>query len=80
MEKITLNDNIIEIPSDKSGIDMGQILSKIAYLDNSKLSLTYFLIHTGFPEIKDNNNKKKKLIIKKEDLKCLKKYQMITML
>ncbi|MFX1363569.1 MAG: hypothetical protein ACFFCE_11165 [Promethearchaeota archaeon] len=74
MEKINLNDNIIEIPSDKSGIDMGQTISKTAYLNNSKLSLSYFLIHTGFPDIKSNNNNKKILIIKKEDLKCLKKY------
>ncbi|NVM35668.1 MAG: hypothetical protein HWN81_08730 [Candidatus Lokiarchaeota archaeon] len=59
MSKIILSDNVIEIPSDKIGIDMGQTLSKIAYLDNKKLNLSSFPTHTSLSEIKILLNTKK---------------------
>ena len=59
MSKINLSDNAIEIPSDKIGIDMGQSLSKIAYLDNNKLTLSSFATHTRLAEIKTLLNAKK---------------------
>lgn len=59
MSKIVLNDNTIEIPSDKIGIDMGQTLSKIAYLENNELILSSFSTFTGLSEIKTLLNKKK---------------------
>ncbi len=63
MSKIILNDNVIEIPSDKIGIDMGQTLSKIAYFDNNELNLSCFPTHTSLSEIKTLLN------IKKDQLK-----------
>lgn len=59
MPKINLSDNAIEIPSDKIGIDMGQSLSKIAYLDNNELILSSFATHTRLTEIKTLLNAKK---------------------
>ncbi|MFX1316632.1 MAG: hypothetical protein ACFE9T_12265 [Promethearchaeota archaeon] len=59
MSKIILSDNVIEIPSDKIGIDMGQTLSKIAYLDNNELFLSSFPTCTSLSEIKALLNKKK---------------------
>jgi len=59
MSKIILSDDVIEIPSDKSGIDMGQTLSKIAYLDNNELNLSSFPTHTSLSEIKTLLNTKK---------------------
>ncbi|MEE9377914.1 MAG: hypothetical protein V3V33_07755 [Candidatus Lokiarchaeia archaeon] len=63
MPKIILNDNVIEIPLDKIGIDMGQTLSKIAYNDNNELNLSCFPTHTSLSEIR------KLLNIKKDQLK-----------
>jgi len=59
MSKIILNDNVIEIPSDKIGIDMGQTLSKIVYLDNNELNLSSFPTQTSLSEIKALLNAKK---------------------
>ena len=39
MSKITLINNNIKIPSDRIGIDMGQSLTKFAYLDGDDLLL-----------------------------------------
>ena len=63
MPKIILNDNVIEIPLDKIGIDMGQTLSKIAYFDNNELNLSCFPTRTSLSEIRTLLN------IKKDQLK-----------
>ena len=39
MLKINIHDNYNRIPSDTIGIDMGQSLTKIAYLDKEELTL-----------------------------------------
>ncbi len=46
MSKINLGDNINKIPNDKIGIDMGQTLSKLAYLEGEELSLITFPTQT----------------------------------
>ena len=51
MLKINLSDNIIKIPSDKLGIDMGQTLSKFAYLIGNKLTLDSFPTQTSIVTI-----------------------------
>jgi type II pantothenate kinase len=52
MSKITLSDNDIEIPSDRIGIDMGQSLTKFAYLDGNDLNLSTFNTQTNIADIK----------------------------
>lgn len=59
MLKINLSDNVVEIPSDKIGIDMGQTLSKIAYIDNNEINLSSFPTQTSLLEIKALLNVKK---------------------
>lgn len=59
MLKINLSDNSGEIPSDKIGIDMGQSLSKIAYLENNEINLSSYPTHTSLSEIKTLLNTKK---------------------
>jgi len=80
MPKINLSDNAIEIPSDKIGIDMGQSLSKIAYLDNNKLILSSFATHTRLTEIKTLLNAKKDqfrmfILQEEEVLNCIQNIQ-----
>lgn len=53
MLKINLSDNIIKIPSDKLGIDMGQTLSKFAYLEGKELILTSFPTQTSIATIEE---------------------------
>lgn len=53
MLKINLYDNIIKIPSDKLGIDMGQTLSKFAYLTGNELTLDSFPTQTSIATIEE---------------------------
>jgi type II pantothenate kinase len=53
MLKINLNEKITEIPSGKIGIDIGQSLSKLAYLKDEKLILSSFPTKTCIPVIKE---------------------------
>ena len=53
MLKINLSDNIIKIPSDKLGIDMGQTLSKFAYLIGNELTLDSFPTQTSIATIEE---------------------------
>ncbi|MFX1500114.1 MAG: hypothetical protein ACFFDH_04020 [Promethearchaeota archaeon] len=57
--KIILSDINFEIPADKIGIDMGQTLSKIAYLENNELNFFSFPTYTGDSEIIPFLNSKK---------------------
>ncbi len=46
-------DNLnVQIPADTIGVDMGQTLSKIAYLNGDKLQLSYFLTQTDLTSLK----------------------------
>ncbi len=58
MFKISINPNT-KIPLDKLGIDMGQSISKLAYLEEGKLVLSSFPSNTSTSIIKDfiNSNK-----------------------
>jgi len=59
MLKIILSDNDIKIPSDIIGIDMGQTLSKLAYLGDNELILSSFPTQTSISDIKLFLNLKK---------------------
>ncbi|MFX1304613.1 MAG: hypothetical protein ACFE9X_14770 [Promethearchaeota archaeon] len=59
MSKIILSDNDIKIPPDIIGIDMGQSLSKLAYLEDNLLTLSYFPTQTSISDIKLFLNSKK---------------------
>ena len=52
MPKITLSDYSIKIPSDRIGIDMGQSLTKFAYLDGDNLTLSTFNTQINISDIK----------------------------
>ena len=52
MPKITLSDCSIKIPSDRIGIDMGQSLTKFAYLDGDNLTLSTFNTQINISDIK----------------------------
>jgi type II pantothenate kinase len=52
MSKIILSDNSIKIPLDIIGIDMGQSLTKFAYLEGDQLNLYSYPTQTGIPTIK----------------------------
>jgi type II pantothenate kinase len=58
MFKICLN-NTIRTPSQKLGIDMGQSLSKLAYLEENELILSSFPTHTSVSFIRDFLKSKK---------------------
>ncbi|MFX0041076.1 MAG: hypothetical protein ACFFAB_17185 [Candidatus Heimdallarchaeota archaeon] len=51
MIKINLSENVIKIPPHIIGIDMGQTLSKFAYLEGHELILNYFPTHSSFSAI-----------------------------
>lgn len=51
MLKIIIDNNITKIPSDKIGIDMGQSLTKFAYLDGDDLSLSLFNTQSNLSDI-----------------------------
>ncbi|MFX0004776.1 MAG: hypothetical protein ACFE9C_07255 [Candidatus Hodarchaeota archaeon] len=51
MIKINLGNNINKIPPYKIGIDMGQTLSKFAYLEENELILNYFPTQSGVSAI-----------------------------
>ncbi|MFX0104159.1 MAG: hypothetical protein ACFE75_01555 [Candidatus Hodarchaeota archaeon] len=51
MSKIILSDNSIKIPSDIIGIDMGQSLSKLAYLKDDDLKLLSYPTQTSISDI-----------------------------
>ncbi|MFX1420361.1 MAG: hypothetical protein ACFE9N_15735 [Promethearchaeota archaeon] len=53
MLKISLNQNIIKIPSKKIGIDMGQSLSKLAYLEDNEIILHIFSTQTEISALKE---------------------------
>ena len=59
MSKIILSDNSLKIPSDRIGIDMGQSLTKFAYLEGNELTLSSFHTQTNFTPIKEFLNSKK---------------------
>ncbi len=59
MSKIILSDNDIKIPSGIIGIDMGQSLSKLAYLEDNQLTLSSFPTQTSISDIKLFLNSKK---------------------
>ncbi len=59
MSKIIINENAIQIPSDSIGIDMGQSLSKIAYLECTELTFFSFPTQTSILRIKEFLNSKK---------------------
>ncbi|MFW9882180.1 MAG: hypothetical protein ACFFG0_54645 [Candidatus Thorarchaeota archaeon] len=59
MLKIRLNQNFIKIPPKKIGVDMGQSLSKLAYLEDHELKLHLIPTLTGIPEIKEFLESKK---------------------
>jgi len=59
MPKIILSDNINEIPSDRIGIDMGQSLSKIVFLETNELTLTSFPTQSSIQDIKVLLNSKR---------------------
>jgi len=52
MLKISIGQNIIKIPHEKIGIDMGQTLSKFAYLEGDELTLCSFPTQTSILAIK----------------------------
>jgi type II pantothenate kinase len=54
MSKINLGENVKKIPSNKIGIDMGQTLSKLAYLEGEELSLTTIPTQTKDSKIEMN--------------------------
>lgn len=56
MLKINLNDNDIKIPPEKIGIDMGQSLTKFAYLDGDDLSLSLFNTQSDSSDINTHLN------------------------
>ncbi len=51
MLKISINNYFTEIPSDKIGIDMGQSLTKFAYLDGDDLSLSLYNTQSNLSDI-----------------------------
>lgn len=51
MIKINLSENVIKIPPHIIGIDMGQTLSKFAYLEGHELILNYFPTHSSVSAI-----------------------------
>jgi len=59
MSKIIINENVIQIPSDSIGIDMGQSLSKIAYLESTELTFFSFPTQTSILRIKEFLNSKR---------------------
>lgn len=59
MSKIIINENTIQIPLDRIGIDMGQSLSKIAYLESTELTFFSFPTQTSILRIKDFLNSKR---------------------
>jgi len=59
MSKIIINENGIQIPSDSIGIDMGQSLSKIAYLESTELTFFSFPTQTSILRIKEFLNSKR---------------------
>jgi len=52
MSKIILSDNSIKFPLDIIGIDMGQSLSKLAYLEDNELTLSSYPTQTSISDIK----------------------------
>jgi len=62
MSKIIFSENTIQIPSDRIGIDMGQSLSKIAYLENNELLFSSFPTQTSILRIKDFLNSRRNQI------------------
>ena len=59
MSKVIISENTIQIPSDRIGIDMGQSLSKLAYLEKNELNLLLFPTQNSIPIIEDFINSKK---------------------
>ncbi|MFX0024071.1 MAG: hypothetical protein ACFE9S_17215, partial [Candidatus Hermodarchaeota archaeon] len=60
MSKINLVDKIDEIPKLSLGIDMGQTLSKLAYLKGEQLVLTTFPTQIEVSSLKTNLKSKEK--------------------
>jgi type II pantothenate kinase len=54
MSKINLEDSINKIPFNKLGIDMGQTLSKLTYLEGNNLTLTTFPTQTEVSSLEMN--------------------------
>ncbi len=52
MFSINIDNLNVQIPADTIGVDMGQTLSKIAYLNSDKLQLSYFLTQTDLTSLK----------------------------
>ncbi len=52
MFSINIDNLNVQIPADTIGVDMGQTLSKIAYLNGDKLQLSYFLTQTDLTSLK----------------------------
>ncbi len=59
MSKIIISENTIQIPLDRIGIDMGQSLSKIVYLEGKELTFFSFPTQTSILRIKDFLNSKR---------------------
>ncbi|MFW9939809.1 MAG: hypothetical protein ACFFFT_02120 [Candidatus Thorarchaeota archaeon] len=53
MIKINLNTIDVKIPSDTIGVDMGQSLSKIGFLENDILNFSYFLTQSELVALED---------------------------
>ncbi len=53
MFNIKIDNLDVEIPQDKIGVDMGQSLSKIAYLERGILNFSYFLTQTESRSLED---------------------------
>jgi pantothenate kinase len=52
MFKINIDNLYVKIPTDTIGVDMGQTLSKIAYLNGDKLQLSYYLTQSDLSSLK----------------------------
>ncbi len=59
MSKIIIDENILQIPSDRIGIDMGQTLSKIAYMEGNELIFFSFPTQSNIQRIDDLLNSKR---------------------
>lgn len=53
MVNINVDTSDVTFPTDKIGVDMGQSLSKIAYLESGKINLLDFLTQSELPSIRE---------------------------